>query len=92
MNQNETWSHTKVKHTRNIAVGSTAIRQATCPIVYGEARWWCPIGAACASSDDAAWTWHSSIAAAIVQISRRASMTKVFRRITVNTTYLFESA
>jgi len=37
MHQNETWSHTEVNHTRNIAAGSTAIRQATCPIVYGEA-------------------------------------------------------
>jgi hypothetical protein len=92
MNQDETWRHMKVKHTRNIAVGSTAIRQATCPIVYGEVLWWCPIGAACSSADDPAWTWHSRSAAAIVQTSRMARIVKVFRRITDNTTHLFESA
>ena len=97
MSQDETWSHMKVKHTRHIAVGSTAIRQAPWPVVYGEAQWWCPIGAACAgpaaysSADATAWTWHSRSAAAIVQTSRMARIVKVFRRITGNTTHLFES-
>ena len=91
MNQNETWSHSEANHTRNIAVGSTAIRQATCPAVYGEALWWCPIGAAYSSADATAWTWHSRSAAAIVQTSSMARMVKVFRRLTGNTTHLFES-
>jgi hypothetical protein len=33
MRQSETWSQTMANHTRNIAVGSTAIRQAVCPVI-----------------------------------------------------------
>jgi hypothetical protein len=34
--QNETWSHAMANHTKNIAVGSTAIRQAMCPVILIE--------------------------------------------------------
>jgi hypothetical protein len=36
-NQHERGNHIQANHTRNMAVGSTAIRQAIWPVVYGEA-------------------------------------------------------
>src|SRR5262249_51212080 len=97
-NSREMDNHMQANHTRNIAVGSTAIRQAVCPIMYGEELWWCPVGVACwcavacSSLDNAVWTWHSRMAAASVQTSRMVRSVQVLCRITMNTTYLCVSA